>query len=124
VYSYGASTGDIIWSQSTGGYVYASPAVWDELILIGSYSGRFLALDAATGDEKWHFDAGGPISGSATVLGNVVYFSTLKEQTFALDARTGKRIWSFPDGKYSPIVAGPDRVYLTGYTRLYGLVPR
>ena len=56
------------WSQSTGGYVYASPAVWNETILIGSYSGRFSALDAATGDE-WEFDAGGPISGSATVLG-------------------------------------------------------
>jgi outer membrane protein assembly factor BamB len=124
VYSFGASSGDIIWSQSTGGYVYASPAVWNELILVGSYSGRFSALDAATGDVKWEYDAGGPISGSATVLGDIVYFSTLKGQTFGLDAATGKRVWSFPDGKYSPIVAGPDRVYLTGYTRLYGLVRR
>ena len=98
--------------------------MWNELILIGSYSGRFSALDAATGDVKWQYEAGGPISGSATVLGDVVYFSTLKGETFGLDAATGKRVWSFPDGKYSPVVAGPDRVYLTGYTRLYGLVRR
>jgi outer membrane protein assembly factor BamB len=124
VYSYGASSGEVRWSQSTGGYVYASPAVWNERILIGSYSGRFFSLDAATGDVQWQYDAGGPISGSATVLGDVVYFSTLKGRTFGLDAATGKRIWSFPDGKYSPVVAGPERVYLTGYTRLYGLVPR
>ena len=124
VYSYGAASGDIRWSQSTGGYVYGSPALFDEKVYIGSYSGRFYALDAATGDVKWQFDAGGPISGSASVLGSVVYFSTLKGRTFGLDAATGKQVWSFPDGKYSPVVAGPERMYLTGYTRLYGMIPR
>ena len=96
------------WSQSTGGYVYGSPAIWNKLVLIGSYSKRFYALDAATGDIKWQFEANGPISGSATVLGNIVYFSTLAGRTYGLDAKTGKQVWSFPDGKYSPLVAGPD----------------
>jgi outer membrane protein assembly factor BamB len=111
------------WSQSTGGYVYASPAVWKERVLIGSYSGTFFSLDAATGDVQWRFEANGPISGSASVIGNIVYFSTLEGRTYALNAATGKRLWTFPDGKYSPVVAGPDRLYLTGYTRLYSLVP-
>jgi outer membrane protein assembly factor BamB len=124
VYSFGATTGELRWSQSTGGYVYGSPAVWQRRILVGSYSGRFYSLDAATGDVQWQFQANGPISGSATVLGKVVYFSTLKGRTYALDPRTGRQLWSFGDGKYSPLVAGPERVYLTGYTRLYGLVPR
>ncbi len=123
VYSFGASTGELRWSQSTGGYVYASPAVWKERILVGSYSGKFFSLDAATGDVRWTFTANGPISGSASVIGNVVYFSTLAGRTYGLEAATGKRVWSFPDGKYSPVVAGPERLYLTGYTRLYGLVP-
>jgi outer membrane protein assembly factor BamB len=122
VYSFGAASGEVRWSQSTGGYVYGSPAIWEKHVLIGSYSGRFYSLDAATGDVEWEFEANGPISGSATVLGSVVYFSTLRGRTYGLDARTGKQIWSFPDGKYSPLVAGPDRVYLTGYTRLYGMV--
>jgi outer membrane protein assembly factor BamB len=123
VYSFGAASGELRWSQSTGGYVYASPAVWKERILVGSYSGTFYALDAATGDIRWKFEADGAISGSASVIGDVVYFSTLKGRTFGLDAATGRRVWSFPDGKYSPVVAGPDRLYLTGYTRLYGMVP-
>jgi outer membrane protein assembly factor BamB len=123
VYSFGATTGELRWSQSTGGYVYGSPAVWQRRILIGSYSGRFYSLDAATGDVQWEFRANGPISGSATVLGNVVYFSTLKGRTYGLDPRTGRELWSFPDGKYSPLVAGPQRAYLAGYTKLYGLVP-
>ena len=124
VYSFGASTGELRWSHSTGGYVYASPAIWDRRVLIGSYSGSFYSLDAATGDVQWRFRADGPISGSATVLGTTVYFSTLKGRTYGLDASTGRQLWSFPDGKYSPLVAGPERVYLVGYTKLYGMVPR
>jgi outer membrane protein assembly factor BamB len=123
VYSFGSTSGEVRWSQSTGGYVYASPAVWKQRILIGSYSGTFFSLDAATGDVQWRFETNGPISGSASVIGNIVYFSTLEGRTYGLNAATGKRLWTFPDGKYSPVVAGPDRLYLTGYTRLYGLVP-
>ena len=74
-------------------------------VYVGSYSGRFYALDAATGDVRWRFQANGDISGSATVLNGVVYFSTFNERTYALDARTGKQLWTFEDGKYAGVVA-------------------
>lgn len=124
VYSFGATTGKLRWSHSTGGYVYSSPAIWRGLVLIGSYSGRFYAFDAATGQVRWRFRANGRISGSPTVVNGIVYFSTLKERTYGLDARTGKRVWQFADGKYTPVVADPDRVYLTGYHRVYALDER
>ena len=124
VYSFGATTGKLIWSHSTGNYVYSSPAVWRKLVLVGSYSRWFYAFDAATGDVRWRFRANGPISGSPTVLDGIVYFSTLRRRTYGLDARTGRPVWQFPDGKYSPLVADRDRVYLTGYHRVYGLDPR
>lgn len=124
VYSYGATSGKLRWSHGTGNYVYASPAVWNGLVLVGSYSGRFYAFDAATGDERWSFHANGPISGSATVVGGVVYFATLARRTYALDARTGTLLWSYPDGKYTPVVATRGHVFLVGYTRVYGMVPR
>jgi outer membrane protein assembly factor BamB len=124
VYSFGASTGELRWSQSTGGYVYASPAVWRRRVYAGSYSGSFFCFDAATGNVLWKFDAHGPISGSATIVAGRVYFSTLKGQTYALDAKTGRQVWSFPDGKYSPVVADAKRLYLVGYTRVYGLDER
>ena len=65
VYSFGATTGKLRWSHCTGGYVYASPAVWNRLVFVGSYSSSFYALDAATGDVRWTFKANGQISGSA-----------------------------------------------------------
>ena len=121
VYSFGAGTGKLRWSHDTGNYVYGSPAVWNGRVLIGSYSGELLALDAATGDVRWRFRANGRISGSPTVLNGVVYFATLERRTYALDARTGRQLWSFPDGKYSPVVADPERLYLVGYARVYGM---
>jgi outer membrane protein assembly factor BamB len=124
VYSYGAATGKLRWSHGTGGYVYSSPAVWKGLVFAGSYSGWFYAFDAATGDVRWRFSANGQISGSPTVIGNVVYFATLKRRTYALDARTGRRLWSYPDGKYTPVVAVKGRLFLVGWAKVYGMVPR
>ncbi len=121
IYSFGAASGKLRWSQSTGGYVYSSPAVWRRRVYVGSYSGRFYALDAATGDVRWRFRANGPILGSPTVVNGVVYFATLKERSYALDARTGRVLWTFPDGKYTPVVADTDRLYLVGHARVYGL---
>jgi outer membrane protein assembly factor BamB len=124
VYSFGATSGKLIWSHSTGGYVYSSPAVWRKLVLVGSYSSTFYALDAATGDVRWKFKANGHISGSPTVVRGIVYFSTLKERTYGLDARTGRAVWQFPDGKYTPVVADKQRLYLVGEHRVYALDER
>jgi outer membrane protein assembly factor BamB len=123
VYAFGAKSGDLLWSHDTGGFVYSSAAVYGKTVYAGSYDRRFYALDAATGGEKWSFKANGEISGAPTVIEGVVYFSTLRERTYALDARSGKQLWTFADGKYSPIVADAERVYLTGYSRVYGLEP-
>ena len=123
VYSFGAESGKLRWSYDTSGYVYGSPAIWRQRVLVGSYSGRFYAFDAATGDVKWTFRAAGPISGSATVIDGVVYFATLKRRTYGLNAATGKMLWSFPDGKYTPVVADRNRLYVVGYSRIYAFRP-
>jgi outer membrane protein assembly factor BamB len=124
VYSYGATTGKIRWSHGTGGYVYASPAIWNQEVLVGSYSKKFFAFDAATGDTRWTFPANGRISGSPTVVDGIVYFATFARRTYALRARTGKLVWTFPDGKYSPAIAVKGRLFLVGYGKVYGMVPR
>jgi outer membrane protein assembly factor BamB len=124
MYSFGATTGDLRWSSSTGGYVYSSSAVWRDRVFVGSYSHRFYSFDAATGKTLWQFTADGPISGSATVIAGRVYFATLAGTTYALDARTGHQVWTFPDGRYSPVVADAERLYLVGYGKVYGLVER
>jgi outer membrane protein assembly factor BamB len=124
VYSYGAGTGDLLWSRSTGSYVYGSPAIWNRRVYVGSYDKTFYALDAATGEVVWRFAANGPISGSATVIDGLVYFSSLRGRTYALDAATGHLKWMFRDGAYAGVVDDPKRLYLVGVGRLYTLVKR
>ena len=135
VYAFAASSGRLLWSLRTGSFVYSPVALHGASAFVGSYDHRFYAVSQATGRIRWSFDAGAPISGAPTVLDGLVYFSTCgscstyeenprARRTFALDARTGKIAWRFPDGEYSPVIADRERLYLTGYTHLYGLVPR
>lgn len=123
VYALGARTGKVLWVRSTGDWVYASPAIAHERVFVGSYDRWFYALDAKTGDIEWRFQADERISGSATVVGKVVYFSSMGGTTYALGTRAGKLVWTFADGRYSPVVSDGERLYLTGRTRQYGLVP-
>ena len=122
MYSFGAETGHLRWSHGTGGYVYASPAVWRQLVLVGSYDHVFYAFDAATGLVRWSFPANGRISGAASVIDGVVYFSTFAHRTYALAAATGRLLWTWPDGEYSPVVTDGRRIYLTGRGRIYALI--
>ena len=74
--------------------------------------------------SSWYWKRKGIVSGSPTIMNGVVYFATLKERTYALDARNGRLLWTFQDGKYTPVVADRDRLYLVGHARVYGMVER
>jgi outer membrane protein assembly factor BamB len=124
MYSYGATSGKLRWSNGTGDFIYSSAAAWHGNILVGSYDGTFYSFDAATGDVRWSFHAGGKISGSPSVIDGIVYFSTLSGRTFGLNARTGKRVWSYHAGEYAAAVASKQHFYLVGYQRLYALIRR
>ena len=134
VYAFSLSGNELWWVQ-TGSYVYSPAALAGGTAYVGSYDHRLYALSQATGRTRWAFDAGAPISGAPTVIGGLVYFSTCgscssyesdarARRTFALDAATGRLVWRFPDGEYSPVIGDRERLYLTGFTSLYGLVPR
>ena len=135
VYAFATSRGRQFWSTRTGSFVYSPVALSGESAYVGSYDHHLYALSQASGVVRWRFDAGAPVSGAPTVLDGLVYFSTCgscssyeqnprARRTFALDTRTGRVVWRFPDGEYSPVIADRERVYLTGYTTLYGLAPR
>jgi hypothetical protein len=37
--------------------------------------------------------------------------------------RNGKRVFRYGRGSFTPVISDGRRIYLTGYTTLYGLVP-
>ena len=129
IYSFSARDGSLAWSQSTGHYVYGGPAVADipglgPTVYIGSYDTKFYALDARSGAVRWSHDSGGEISGAATIVGDIVYFSSFDAGTTGLNVRTGKVRFRWPDGRYTPVISDGERIYLTGYSQVYGLEPR
>jgi outer membrane protein assembly factor BamB len=137
VYAFGAATGRLLWARQVGTYVYSAPAVWRKAVYVGTWDGHFVALDAATGDTRWRYEAPASITGAPTVVDGIVYFSTCgrcgvggqrrvktgPRVTIGLDARNGRKVWSYPDGKYSPVVADPRRLYLVGRNKIYALIP-
>ena len=114
-----AATGAVRWRHAAGGYVYSSPAIAGGTVFIGSYAGRFEALDLATGAARWSFSAGERISGSATVVGDVVYTAVLARpgtprRTYGLAVDTGAVRFRADEGRYSPVVAAGVTFYLVG----------
>jgi len=130
VYSFTASSGETAWTKSTGSFVYSGPAAAPvrgrgPTVFIGSYTGRFYALDARSGAERWSFQSPGRISGAASVIGRVVYFANLEtRETHGLDVRTGREVYRHDGGGFAPPISDGKRLFLTGYATLLGLDPR
>jgi outer membrane protein assembly factor BamB len=135
VHALASGSGAVLWTRRIGRFVYSAAAVARGRVFIGSYDHRLYALDVRTGRALWAHSAPGPVSGAPTVLGRLVYYSSCgscsryeanprARRTFAVEAANGSEVWSFPDGEYSPVVTDGVRLYLTGYTAVYALVPK
>ncbi len=121
VYSFDQDSGDLLWSHSTGDWVYAAPAVADTpraepTVYVGSKDQTFYALDAKTGELRWQKDLGTVILGAASVLGEVVYVAGLGPNvgTLGFDAKTGHKVFESDLGEYNPVISDGERIYLTG----------
>jgi outer membrane protein assembly factor BamB len=130
VYSFNQDTGEVAWSQTIGGEVYAGAVAADTpktppSVYFGSYDGStFYALDARDGSVRWTADSGGSVIGAASLIGETVYVANLDNtETYAFNAANGEKVWSFKDGAYNPVISDGVRLYLTGYKTLYALRP-
>lgn len=98
------------WSSTTQDAVYATPAVENGRVFVGSNDNFMYAYNATTGAVLWDFDAGGDIDSSAAVVNGVVYFGSYDHKVYALDAANGGDHWvPFTTSniiRSSPAVAG------------------
>ena len=122
MYAVDAATGRQIWKRATNGPVPATPAIADGTVYIGSYDGKFYALNAQTGALKWKFATEGErrfeakglhgwqpknqtvadpfdvFLSSPVVANGAVYFGSGDGNLYALDAATGDLRWKFKTG--------------------------
>jgi outer membrane protein assembly factor BamB len=97
------------WETRLSGQVFATPAVADGVVYVGSTGGVFNALKAADGERVWAFAAGRPIYGEALVDGDSVYFVCDNGYLFKLERSSGKELWRYDlgDARVSRIVGHP-----------------
>jgi outer membrane protein assembly factor BamB len=86
--------------------IYGTPAISQNLVLLGGYSGTLYALNESDGSEKWSQATGGHIVGAPVASDSTVYVGSSDRclYAFAVDSGdehfspfcTGQRIWSTP----------------------------
>jgi outer membrane protein assembly factor BamB len=88
---------------------YASAAVTDKLVIVGSRDKRVWALDRATGKDVWSFATDRQVDASPIVAGQRVYAPSMDGKLYVLELATGRLVQKIAlDSSItaSPAVAG------------------
>jgi glucose dehydrogenase len=78
---------------------YASAAVTDGLVVVGSRDRKVHALGRKDGKPKWVFETGGRVDGSPVVAGKRVYAPSLDGKLYVLDLESGKEVQQIELGR-------------------------
>jgi eukaryotic-like serine/threonine-protein kinase len=90
--------GNVKWKFKTGGKIFSSPAVVNDIAFIGSEDNNLYAIDIRSGKQKWKFKTGGEVNSSAAVYNNTVYFGSFDGYYYAVDIISGKLKWKLKTG--------------------------
>ena len=130
VYAIDAGNGNLKWSyppeSESGRTFFAPPTVSeDDLVFIGDFENRVVALNASTGAVEWGpiqlGEDNGRIVGGATVAGNMLLVPSGNGRLYARDISDGSAIWTFPPEFSEPLeeaiwsapVVDSERVFFT-----------
>jgi outer membrane protein assembly factor BamB len=129
-YAVDTDTGQIIWndqalSETARVLSSPSPAVNQDLLVVGYSSGELIAYLPANGRRLWTdtltstgrytpLSAINDIAGKPTIQDGIVYVASHSGILTAIDARSGTRLWSKTFGSRQGPVIGGDYLYVVG----------
>lgn len=103
------------WTDVTMGSVVASPLVFDDRVIAGSFDGSVRAWDKSTGALLWSFQTRDHLYASPAQLSDGTIVQASADGTvYALDVNTGMERWAFDWGapiRSSPAIDGDDNIY-------------
>jgi outer membrane protein assembly factor BamB len=88
---------------------FASPAVNNDYVIVGSRDKKLHCLDRRTGESVWAFLTGGDVDSSPVICDDKVVFGSNDGMLYIVDLEQGKLVWSYEIGEAitsSPAVAG------------------
>jgi outer membrane protein assembly factor BamB len=94
-----------LWRRETGYTIASTPALWNDVAIVGDASGIIHAFALQSGQTRWEFKTGSAIYSSPDVSGDLVVCPSTDGIIYALKASTGKEVWRCNTSR--PIVASP-----------------
>ncbi len=114
LYALDLETGKQVWRVVTGDIMTATPALYADHVIIGSFDGKVQSLSTKDGSVRWSYHAKLAVPGDIVVDADRVFVGSRTYDLIALDASSGKELWK----RYywfswieSPPVARGDTVY-------------
>jgi eukaryotic-like serine/threonine-protein kinase len=102
--------GDVVWSYSIDGApIVSSPAVTNDVVVIGGGDMRVHCVDNRTGKARWTYTSLGAVDSSPVIAGDKVVVGSNDGRLYMLNLTDGRLIWSYEIGRSitsSPAIAG------------------
>jgi outer membrane protein assembly factor BamB len=99
-----AESGREIWRFQANNWIWAGPAIYEDLLFFGDLSGTFFALERENGVVRWQVQPGGAIVGTPLVTNDGIYFTTGQGSLVCVNPE-GTIRWNQPLG--DSLHAGP-----------------
>ncbi|MFN3309151.1 MAG: PQQ-binding-like beta-propeller repeat protein, partial [Anaerolineales bacterium] len=103
-----------LWTYTASHWVWGSPLLIEDQIILTDLSGNVIALDAKSGDERWKVATGAAITAKPTFYNDVIYIGNEAGDLYAIDLQ-GNLVWQQPkkfDGKILSTILSGDEVIL------------
>jgi outer membrane protein assembly factor BamB len=98
VYCLNATNGAVVWTYTTGSFVFSSPAVVGGFVYVGSSDGHVYCLNGTSGSWVWNYTTGWFVYSSPAVVGGFVYVGSLDDNVYCLNAADGTLVWKCTTG--------------------------
>jgi len=95
---YELETGEKIWNFSTEAQLHSSPAMRDDIVVVGSDDGTVYGLNAEKGNLIWKMKTGAVIYATPVIFGNTVFVASTDSVFYALNLTNGDLRWQFHAG--------------------------
>lgn len=101
------ATRDIKWTFTTTGWVWATPLVVEDQIVVGDLDGFFYSIDAVSGRQNWQIDTTGAITGSAALFGESLYVVNEAGTLLSVSLDGRSRELALPEAYEGPLYGTP-----------------
>jgi outer membrane protein assembly factor BamB len=101
---------EVVWRYAADSDPFlASPAITDDVVVIGGGDGKVHCVDLETGKARWTFEALDTVDSSAAICGDKLVVGSFDGRLYMLRLDDGEKLWSYEVGQAilsSPAIAG------------------